>query len=139
MLQSTHSLTNASRPVLVFPILPDLSTTFAFHTKERGEENETLYELIDKLPKLPLMSECVLFVIPRTIYSLAVVLNPDAVPQTGVPWDRHALDLLDARGYGFWKAVGLKFPTTQRNTRDVAYNQTMSAASIKAKAKRTQI
>ena len=38
MLQSTHNLKNASRQVLVFPILPHLSTTFAFHTKERREE-----------------------------------------------------------------------------------------------------
>ena len=86
MLQSTHTLKSASRPVLVFPILLDLSTTFAFHTKERGEENGRVYELIDKLWKSPLMSECVLFVMPRTIYSLAVVLNPNALPQTRVPW-----------------------------------------------------
>ena len=55
-----------------------------------------MYERIDKLWKSSLMSECVLFVMPRTIYSLAVVLNPNTMPQTGVAWDRHVLNLLDA-------------------------------------------
>ena len=59
--QNTHPLANAARPVLVFPILPDQGTTFAFHTKERTEESNTIYELIDKLWKSPLMSECMLF------------------------------------------------------------------------------
>ena len=135
MLQSTHPLKNASRPVLVFPILQDLSTTFAFHTKERREENGTVYELIEKLWKSPLMSECVLFVMPRTIDSLAVVLNTNAVPETGVPWDRHVFNLLDARGYTFSKAAGLQFLTRQPSTLDVAYNQTMSARSIKDEGK----
>ena len=98
-------------------------------------ENRNVYELIDKLWKSPLMSECVLFVMPRTIYSLAVVLNQNAVPQTGVQWDRHVFNLLNAGEYRFLKAAGLKFPTTQPSTLDVADNQTMSAPSIKVKGK----
>ena len=110
-LQATYPLTKPERQVLVFPLVKDLKNCFAFAIKDRSEENTSIIELIDKCWSSPLMSDCIAFMIPRTPWSLAVMIDPEAVPQTNENWDRHLFTLLDKRGYRFVKAQGLKIPT----------------------------
>ena len=96
-LQATYLLTKPERQVLVSPLVKDLKNCFAFTIKDRREENTSIIELIDKCWSSPLMSDCIAFVIPRTPWSLAVMIYPEAIPQTNENWDRHLFTQLDYR------------------------------------------
>ena len=110
ILQEAFPLKNKARPVLVFPVTQTLETTFAFSLEERQEQPVNIQQMFNILWEYSLMSDAVLFMIPRTPWSLAAYFNKNAIPQAGDTWQRHLFQILDKRGYKLVTAIGLKYP-----------------------------